>query len=69
MEICTIIISKELLQTLVDSEAITTDDFTVKLVNEDSFDYSSNEAWEAQKKISTKAYKKLKKIEFNIRNK
>ena len=69
MEICTINISKVLLQVLVDSEAIKTDDFTVKYVDDNSFDYSANEAWKAQKKKSDKEFKKLKEIEFNIRNK
>lgn len=69
MEVCTIKISKELLQTLVDSDAITTDSFTVKHVDVNSFDYSTNEAWKAQKKKSDKEFKKLKAIEFDIRNK
>lgn len=68
MEIVTIKISKELIQLLVDSDALTTDDFEVKLVDDNSFDYSNSEAWVAQKKISGKEFKKLLKIEFNIRH-
>lgn len=54
---------------LVDSSAITTDDFQIVGVDEKDFDYSENEAWKLAKEKSTKAYKKLKEIEFNIRNK
>ena len=68
MEQVTIKISKELLQLLVDSDAITTADFDVKYVNEDSVDYSDNETWQAQRKVSDKAFRKLKEIEFNHRH-
>jgi len=67
MEICKIKISKELLQLLVDSSAISTNDFELIGVDENSFDYSSNAAWKAAKEKSTKAYKQLKEIEFNLR--
>jgi len=33
------------------------------------FDYSEDEAWQALKKESMKAYKKLKAREFELRNK
>lgn len=69
MEYVTLTISKTLLQILVDSEAITTEDFTVKYVDEDKIDYSNDEQWKAQKKVSDKGFKKLKEIEFNIRHK
>jgi len=68
VEIVKILIPKEKLQLLVDSDAITTDDFDVILVEEASFDYTSSELWQSAKKKSTKAYKELKKIEFNLRN-
>ena len=67
-EICKIQISKELLQMLVDSNAITTSDFSVVGVNEDSFDYSVSEAWKACKEKSDKAYRQLKATEFKIRH-
>lgn len=68
MEICKIKIAKDVLQMLVDSTAITTNDFEVIAVDENEFDYTSNEAWVLAKAASVKAYKKLKEIEFNIRN-
>jgi len=68
MEIVTIKISKELIQLLVDSDALTTNDFEVKIVDDNSFDYSKNKAWVAQKKISSKEFKKQLKIEFDIRH-
>ncbi len=67
MEIVKLTISKEKLQLLVDSDAITTNDFELVSV-EASFDYTSSELWQSAKKKSTKAYKELKKIEFDIRN-
>lgn len=68
MEICKVKISKETLQLLVDSDALSTEDFEVIGVDELSFDYSQNEAWVLQKQKSDKAFKELKKIEFKIRN-
>lgn len=68
MEICKIKISKEVLQLLVDSDALSTNDFEVIGVDENSFDYSQNVAWVAQKKVSDKAFKDLKVLEFKLRN-
>jgi len=67
MEVCKIKISKDVLQMLVDSNAITTKDFELIGVDENAFDYSDNEVWKAAKEKSTKAYKQLKEIEFKIR--
>ncbi len=67
MEIVKILIPKEKLQLLVDSDAITTNDFELVSV-EASFDYTNSELWQAQKAKSSKEYKKLKKIEFDLRN-
>lgn len=69
MEICKIKITKDTLQMLVDSAAITTNDFEVIGVDEADYDYSSNPIWVAAKEKSDKSFKELKKIEFNIRNK
>ena len=69
MEICRIKISKETLQLLVDSDALSTYQFEVIGVDENSFDYSQNVAWVAQKKKSDKAFKELKVLEYKIRNK
>lgn len=66
-EICKILIDKETLQMLVDSGAITTDEFTLVGVDENAIDYTSNEVWKALKAKSTKAYKDLKELEFKIR--
>jgi hypothetical protein len=49
MEIVKISISKDTLQMLVDSNAITTDDFTLIGVDVNDFDYSKNPAWVAAK--------------------
>lgn len=54
---------------LVDSTAITTNDFEVIGVDETSFDYSNNPIWVAAKEKSDKSFKELKKIEWQIRNK
>lgn len=68
MEICKIKISKDLIQLLVDNEIIRTDDFELIGVDENAFDYSANEIWKAQKSKSDKEFKKLKEVEFKIRN-
>lgn len=68
MEIVKIKISKELLQILVDSDAIKTEDFELVSVDVVGYDYSNNEAWKIQRDKSNKEYKKLKKLEYEIRN-
>ena len=65
METCTIEISKEVLQMLVDSEALTTKDFKVKYVDQKDWDFSSDVIHRKLKIESEKAYKKLKEYEFN----
>ena len=40
----------------------------VKYVDVREYDYSDSELWVAQKKVSDKAFKELKKIEFDYRN-
>lgn len=69
MQVCKIKISKALIQTLVDKGVISTSDFDVIGVDEDAFDYSNNDLWKALKEKSDKAFKELKKAEFNIRYK
>ena len=69
MEIVKISISKDTLQMLVDSSAITTDEFTLIGVDEKDYDYSDNPIWVALKDKSNKAFKALKTAEFKIRNK
>lgn len=54
---------------LVDSTAITTDDFEVIAVDENEFDYTANPIWVSAKEKSDKSFKELKKIEWQIRNK
>lgn len=68
MESVKIKIPKHVLQMLVDSSAITTDEFILIGVDEINYDYSKNELWIAAKKESDKTYRKLKEIEFNIRH-
>ena len=43
-------------------------DIEISEVTIDDYDYSDNEKWSEARKESTKAYKKLKEIEFKIRN-
>ena len=69
MEIAKIEIATETLQSLVDCGVISTNDFKVIAVDENSYDYTKNELWLTQKKVADKEYKKLKEIEFNIRHK
>lgn len=69
MEIVKLEISKDILQILVDSDAISTNDFKLIAVNEKDFDYTGNPIWVKAKEDSDKAYKLLKKIEWEIRNK
>jgi len=40
----------------------------VRTVDITDFDYSASELWQSKKKASDKAFKELKKEEFNIRN-
>jgi hypothetical protein len=40
----------------------------IKTIDVPEFDYSGDEIWQGLKKKSTKAYKDLKKREFEIRN-
>lgn len=68
METCRIEISKELLQILLDSEAITPNDYKLLLVDVSDYDYSTSDVWKAAKAVSDKRYKELKRIEFNIRH-
>ena len=67
METVKLKISKDKLQLLVDSDAITFDDIELVSTDEDDYDYSSSELWQLQRKKSNKEYKKLKQIEFDIR--
>jgi hypothetical protein len=43
--------------------------YTVKTVDESDFDYSKDEAWQRLKSESSKAYRKLKQREFELRHK
>jgi hypothetical protein len=67
MEVVTIEISKDLLQKLVDNKVVNTCDFKVKKVDVTGFDYSQNERWLDCKMKADKAYKNLKRLEFEIR--
>ena len=66
MELCRIEMLKDKLQLLVDSDALTPEDFRLIGVNEVTDIYKSNEAWKSQKANSDKEYKKLKEIEFKL---
>ena len=69
MEIVTLEIPKGILEMLVDSGALTTNEFRVKFVEVHEYDYASHVRWKAAKDKADKAYKELKRIEFEIRNK
>ena len=66
MQVVRIDIAHDLLTLLVDSSVISTEDFKVVLVNDVGHDFTTNPIWVEAKKESDKAYKNLKKIEFNI---
>jgi hypothetical protein len=68
MELCTILISKDLLQTLVDSEALSTEDFEVKIIDVKDDFFKDDERHKELSKASHKAYKQLKEYEFNVRH-
>lgn len=40
----------------------------IKTVDVDNYDYSDDDKWKILKNESSKAYKKLKEHEFNLRN-
>ncbi len=45
------------------------EEIEVRTIDVDNYDYSDSDLWTAQKKKADKEFKKLKKIEFEIRNK
>ncbi len=67
-EIVTIKIHKDKLQQLIESNCFEEGEYTLVKVDVDDFDYTSSEVWKAAKDASIKAYKKLKQVEFSIRN-
>lgn len=69
MELCTIVISKHLLQLLVDSNALSANDYEVKSVDIKDGLFDNDQHYQKLKKDSIKAYKELKEYEFNVRNK
>lgn len=64
MEWCRIEVSMETLLSLKDNDV----PYKLILVDEKDFDYTSSELWKAAKIKSDKAYKELKRIEYNIRH-
>lgn len=64
MEYATIIISKDLLQTLVDSDALSTNDFEVKTIEIKDDYFKDDETHKILTKESLKAFKRLKEYEF-----
>lgn len=69
MEVVKLKISKEKLTELCLAKYLQPSEFELIGVDVKDYDYSSSEEWKAQKSISDKAYKKLKEIEFYIRQK
>lgn len=68
-ELVTIKLHKEKLNILIDSNALEEGEWLVVKVDVPDFDYSKSEQWKLAKEKANKAYKQLKEIEFNIRNK
>lgn len=68
MEKVTIILDSEMYISLRENNVLTKSNHEIKYVDE-SFDYSQYPQWEEAKKASEKAYRELKRIEFEIRNK
>lgn len=68
MEKITVILSKELYIELRELDILTPENSEVKYIDE-PFDYTQYPQWIEAKKESDKAFKELKKIEFDIRNK
>ncbi len=68
MESVKITISKELFEKLFNNESIKSGEYELHNVDILDYDYSYNEQWQELKRESTKAYKKLKELEFKIRN-
>jgi len=68
-EIITIKIHKDKLNMLIESDALAEGEWLVVKAEVPDFDYSQDKAWQAAKDKSNKAYKELKIIEYNIRNK
>jgi hypothetical protein len=67
MEIVTIKIRKDVLQDL-HNEGLLKSDYEVKTVDVTNFDYTGDTIWLKLKSESTKAYKALKKREFELRH-
>lgn len=65
-EICTIEIPTDLLRGL---NLVCGTDYQIKKVDIDGFDYSIYPEWVEARRVSSKAYKKLKEIEYKIRHK
>jgi len=68
MQIIKIQLNLEVFERLFKSGQITSDDYQLIAIDDKDFDYSSYPEWEIAKDESTKAYKKLKEIEYNIRH-
>ena len=58
-----------LFHTLFKAGHIKTGEYELHDILIPDFDYSDSEKWQQAKKESTKAYKALKELEFNLRNK
>ena len=57
---------------LIDYQNLSPEDqktIDIKVIEPEDYDYSGDEQWQGLKKKFTKAYKDLKKREFEIRNK
>ncbi len=68
MEIAKIKIDAQVLNGLIRSGHLKICDIDIQQIEPNSFDYSSSIKWQEAKRESTKAFKKLKEIEFKLRN-
>ena len=63
-----LVISSDVFNSLIENKLLKMSDVDIQQIEPKDFDYSGYPQWVEAKKLSTKAYKALKKIEFDIRN-
>ncbi len=68
MEVVKLKMDEAIFVDLIKSGQLQFRDVEVIQIEPNDYDYSDNEKWVEAKSASTKAYKKLKEIEFKIRN-
>ena len=69
MQAIKITISLELFEKLYKAGHIKSGEYLLDKIDDPDFDYSDDEQWVQAKANSSKEYKKLKEIEYNLRHK